>query len=187
MTTNPKPSISMAALQKFVDIVLSDRQITIESYSVSEFFEYCTGLGVRCHSHYTKDPGRFCDIIIQMDSYDDLASYQTARQNSDALDDDNSKYCYTPEDLPDTYVILISSRSALGADAPIRYVNKYLYLSSDDKLQPIDNGSYILYLNLNYRNTDSAIGKLISDFRDPNPETMFYKEFASIITARRKD
>ena len=88
-------------------------------------------------------------------------------------------------DLPEIYVIFITERDTVGDGRPVHH-----YSYRDDDVDADDeetarnphkvmNGrTHIIYVNGAYKDDESAIGKLMHDFRCDNADEMFYSELA---------
>lgn len=89
------------------------------------------------------------------------ASVQRARFNGAMLDitllEKGQKY----QELPERYTIFITEKDMFGANLPIYHAeNKITELENT----PLGDGGHIIYVNGEYRNVDTPIGKLMHDF-----------------------
>ena len=90
-------------------------------------------------------------------------------------------------DLPILYVIMVCDHDIIGNGRP---VNEFMYLNTDfykgneeieSKLEAhasMGGRTHILYVNGDYGDEGSDIGKLIHDFKCPNPDDMYFDNLA---------
>mgnify|MGYP007014994630 FL=1 len=79
----------------------------------------------------------------------------------------------TFRELKDSYVIFIYKHDKFKKGLPLYHVDRYI--KETDEV--FADGSHIIYVNGNYKGND-AIGQLISDFHQTNPENMHYDALA---------
>ena len=77
------------------------------------------------------------------------------------------------EELPETYVIFITREDTIGRNLPIYHIERMIKETKEE----INDGAHIIYVPASYV-SDTPLGKLMADFRNPNPNTMNYKEIA---------
>lgn len=78
------------------------------------------------------------------------------------------------EKLPETYVIFITSKDYWEQGLPIYTINRHI---EELKMLPFDDKAHIIYVNGEYIN-DTAIGKLMHDFKCSKPDDMCYPNLA---------
>lgn len=90
-------------------------------------------------------------------------------------------------DLPILYVIFVCEHDIIGNGRP---VNEFMYLNTDrfkgneeieSKIQEhtsMGGRTHILYVNGDYEDTDSEIGRLIHDFKCSKPDDMYFENLA---------
>lgn len=113
--------------------------------------------------------GKNYDIEVQR--ADKGAARKRARFLSAVLDsrmleagDDFSEIC-------DSYVIFITENDVLRRGLPLYHVNRHI---EELENAPFEDGNHIIYVNGAYKNDDSAIGKLMHDFRCTSSVDMYY-------------
>ena len=125
------------------------------------------------------EEGTLYDIEIQR--ADKGASPKRARYNGSMMDVDFLKKGDDFEKLPVRYVIFISENGYKCNGKPLRQFSNH----ADDDGEPLDDKSYIVYVNgKNEDNTE--LGKLMSDMRNPNPDTMNYELLSSVVSLFKK-
>ncbi len=89
------------------------------------------------------------------------ASVQRARFNSAMVDMTLLKKGGLHQELPDRYTIFITERDMFKKGLPAYHASNKI-----DELDnaPLNDGGYIVYINGQYRNIDTPIGKLMHDF-----------------------
>ena len=85
-------------------------------------------------------------------------------------------------ELVDTYVIFITQNDVLGMGLPVYHVERVVKETGLN----FGDGTHILYVNGSYE-SDSAIGKLMHDFRCTEPDDMHYKQLADVTRYLKKD
>ena len=117
------------------------------------------------------DPeGNMYDIEIQ--KADNGATRRRARYYSAAMDTENFDKGRGYEDLPESYVIFITSGDAIGAGKAIYEIDRYI----GGIMKPFDDGTHIIYVSTSLADEDTDLGRLIHDLRCPDPDKMFYNE-----------
>ena len=120
----------------------------------------------------TDSAGRKYDIEVQRESSD--ASPLRSRYHASAMDVENLQQGMDFDELPDTYVIFITEKDYFRLNQPVYKIQRIILNSG----KPFDDGSYILYVNGEYRD-NSDIGRLMHDFCCSNPEDMLIPELAA--------
>ncbi len=89
------------------------------------------------------------------------ASVQRARFNSAMVDMTLLKIGGLHQDLPDRYTIFITERDMFEKGLPAYHASNKI-----DELDnaPLNDGGFIVYINGQYRNIDTPIGRLMHDF-----------------------
>ena len=102
--------------------------------------------------------GRFFNVEVQTDSSG--APPQRARYYSDAVDTGHFPKGEDYNNLFDTYVIFITKEDVLGKGLPIYHVKRTI----DETGDAFNDGSYIIYVNGELTNDNTALGRLVHDF-----------------------
>ena len=77
------------------------------------------------------------------------------------------------KELKDSYVIFIYKHDKFRKGLPLYHIDRYVRETNE----LYDDGSHIIYVNGNYKG-DDEIGQLMKDFRQSNPEDMYYDTLA---------
>ena len=113
------------------------------------------------------------EINIEVQSNPEGAHIRRARYHSSMIDSRMLKEGQTFRELKDSYVIFIYKHDKFKKGLPLYHVDRYI--KETDEV--FADGSHIIYVNGNYKGSD-AIGQLISDFHQTNPENMHYDALA---------
>lgn len=140
------------------------------------------GRAVRLDVFARDKTGAYLNIEVQRNDKD--AVPQRARYNSSLIDANVVKKGTEFKDLPETYVIFITENDILGNGLPLYTVNRTIAETGEI----FDDKSHIIYVNSQITD-DTALGKLMSDFKCKNPEQMHYEVLsdASKLTKERED
>ena len=79
------------------------------------------------------------------------------------------------DDLPESYVIFITEDDKYGCGEPLYHIERKIE-ENDDAL--FEDGLHILYVNGEYRNVDTPVGRLMHDFHCTKSEDMYSKVLA---------
>lgn len=121
--------------------------------------------GVRFDVFCTDAEGREYDFEVQRD--DDGASPMRAHYNDCMLAYTHMQRGADWRDLPPTCVIMFTAHDTRKKNKPL---HRFRY--RDDDGDELGNGSEIIYVNGEYRDITTALGRLISDFHCANPSDM---------------
>lgn len=120
----------------------------------------------------TDSHGKIYDIEIQRSDLG--ADSWRARYYASILDVENLDEGQRFKDLPDTYVIFITERDYFGMGEPVYKIQRM----NETLGKPFGDGSYILYVNGEYRGDDD-IGRLMHDFCCADAGDMHFEQMAS--------
>ena len=163
---------NIKATQLLLNIILSETDIKV--YSVNAQYERKTVVGhsVKLDIYAEDNTGKRYDIEIQRS--DKGASAQRARYNSAVLDTYALESGKDYDEISETYVIFITENDVLKKNLPIYRIERKI-LETDELF---NDGSHIIFVNGQYRDTDSDIGRLMHDFRCTSADDMHYEELA---------
>ena len=75
-------------------------------------------------------------------------------------------------DLPESYVIFITERDALGEGKALYDIERTVKGSG----KSFGDGTHILFISADLADRDTDLGRLMEDLRCPDPERMHYRE-----------
>ena len=114
--------------------------------------------------------GTFYNVEIQRDNKG--ASPKRARYNLGQVDGIQLKEKQDPTELADVCVIFITEHDVFKKGAPIYCADRILSFCTTEGMQQdeFQDGSHIIYVNCAYPDDGTALGALISDFRQTDPD-----------------
>lgn len=121
--------------------------------------------------HALDEDGSEMDIEVQGNS--EGAHVKRARFHSSMVDSRMLRAGQKFRELKDSYVIFIYKHDKFQRGLPIYHIDRYV----SETREPFGDGAHIVYVNGNYTGEDE-IGKLMQDFRQADPDNMYYKELA---------
>lgn len=99
-----------------------------------------------------------------------------ARYNGGLIDSRELAKGTAFKELPETYIIFITENDVFHAGLPLYHVERTIQELS----RSFDDGMHILYVNGTCR-TDTALGKLMQDFFQPDAGKFNYRELAEMV------
>ena len=116
------------------------------------------------------------EIDIEVQGNSEGAHVRRARYHSSMVDSRMLKEGQAFRELKDSYVIFIYKHDKFRKGLPLYHVERYVGETNEQ----FRDGSHIIYVNGNYKGNDE-IGQLMQDFREKNPECMYYTELAESV------
>ena len=116
------------------------------------------------------------EIDIEVQGNSEGAHVSRARYHSSMVDSRMLKEGQAFRELKDSYVIFIYKHDKFRKGLPLYHVDRYVGETNEQ----FRDGSHIIYVNGNYKGNDE-IGQLMQDFREKNPECMYYTELAESV------
>ena len=142
-----------------LSIVLGRDNITVVSADTQVYISNIYGREVRLDVLARDENGNAFNVEVQRASAG--ASPQRARFNGAMVDSRLLKKGEDFEVIPDRYVIFIAETDVYHQGIPA-YHAQYTVKELDNA--PLGDGSYIIYINGQYRNLETPIGQLMHDF-----------------------
>ncbi len=110
---------------------------------------------------------------IEFQNADSGASLKRARYHGSLVDATTLETGQVPNDLPDTYIIFITTNDTLGFNLPICHINR----TFEETGQSCPDQLHIIYVNSSVQD-DTALGRLMHDLHCPNSQDMYSKILA---------
>ena len=156
-----------AASQKVLRTILEDDKIKV----VKAKTEY-TITGLASHSVQLDllamdSKGKYFNVEVQTESSG--APPQRARYYSAAVDTGHFPKGEDYGRIFNSYVIFITREDVLGKGLPIYHIQR----SIDETGEPFNDGSYIIYVNGELENSNTALGRLFHDFACINSNDIY--------------
>ena len=163
---------NIEATQLLLNIILSETDIKVCSVKAQCERKTIIGHSVKLDIYAEDNTGKRYDIEIQRS--DKGASAQRARYNSAVLDTYALEIGKDYKDISETYVIFITENDVFKKNYPLYRIERKI-LETDEFF---NDGSHIIFVNGQYKNTNTDIGKLMHDFRCTNADDMHYEALA---------
>ena len=110
---------------------------------------------------------------IEFQNADSGASLKRARYHGSLVDANTLETGQVPNELPDTYIIFITTNDTLGFNLPICHINR----TFKETGQSCPDQLHIIYVNSSVQD-DTALGRLMHDLHCPNSQDMYSKILA---------
>ena len=110
---------------------------------------------------------------IEFQNADSGASLKRVRYHGSLVDANTLETGQVPNDLPDTYIIFITTNDTLGFNLPICHINRRFVETG----QSCPDQLHIIYVNSSVQD-DTALGRLMHDLHCPNSQDMYSKILA---------
>jgi predicted HTH domain antitoxin len=101
------------------------------------------------------------EVVLEVERSKERATPRRARFTGSMVDSRLLKRGQDITELPDRYTIFITEEDEFEEGLPLYHAE---YTVSELKHSPLGDGSFIIYVNGQYRNPDTPIGKLMHDF-----------------------
>ena len=133
------------------------------------------GRSVRLDVYATDSTGKKYDIEIQR--ADRGAGEKRARYNQSIIDTNNLPAGKDTNDLPEVYIIFFTEHDVREKGLPVYHVERVVVETGE----LFNDGEHIIYVNGAYQDDGSALGSIISDFRESDPDKIRSKSLAKRI------
>ena len=157
---------------------IKDLKLTKDSTPQKDLKRLVGARGLCLDYHGVDTKGRQYDLEVQRD--DDGAKPKRVRYHASALDVENLDEGDDFEDLPTTYIIMLTEHDYWKKGKALYSVKKTI------EGEEYDDGQHILYVNASYKGKNK-IGKLMHDFMCSTPEEMYSKRLAERARYLKKD
>ena len=162
-------------------IILDKPDISVRRVKIQKLMKNLLGRDIWLDIDADDADGKEYNIEIQRANTG--AGRKRARYHSSILDAHLLKPGDNFDDLPETYVILITENDVIGRGLPLYFIERYIA----NMQEPFNDGEHIVYVNGAFRNDSTAIGKLMHDFFCTDPDDMNYKSLADKVRYYKED
>ena len=161
---------SVECASVMLSVLLCRDDLTVTEATTQKWIE-----GAESHSAkldvYARDArGNIFNVEIQRARKG--ASRKCARFYSAMIDSDALKKGTEYKELPESYVISITERDAIGKGKAVYEFDRYM----KGTWEPFEDGTHILFISADLADRDTDLGRLMEDLRCPDPERMHYRE-----------
>lgn len=144
--------------------ILDKNDLTVKCVTSQRELKNIYGRSVRLDVYATDSAGKRYDIEIQR--ADSGAGEKRARYNQSLMDANHLPAGADHESLPEIYVILFTENDVRGAGLPVYHIERMVMETG----KSFQDGEHIVYVNGAYQDDGSALGTLIADFRQSDPD-----------------
>ncbi|MCD7847566.1 MAG: PD-(D/E)XK nuclease family transposase [Oscillospiraceae bacterium] len=159
--------------QLLLRIILDDSDIAVIETVGQYEIKNPNGRSVRLDIHAVDANGQHFDVEVQRANIG--AGAERARLNSSMLDTKMANIGDKVPSLKPTYVIFITENDVLGGGFPLYHIDRRI---EELDYESFGDGSHIIYVNGEYKNDSTPIGKLIHDFHCTSADDMHYEILA---------
>lgn len=161
-------------VQLVVSIILNKSDIVVVEVWAQDTFTNLYGRTVRIDIYAKDSDGVRYDIEIQCKK--DGAGCKRARYHSSMLDANVHEFIGEDfEKLPKSIVIFICESDFFGKGLPLYSINRNVNETGEE----FPDEATIIYVNGENRDHNTALGRLVEDFFNPDPDTMNYDILAN--------
>ena len=152
-----------------LSVLLGRKDLKVTSATTQKWIEGGDKRSVKLDIYARDGSGRIYDVEIQRARKG--ASRKRARFYSAMLDADYLDKGGKFKELPESYVIFITERDALGEGKAVYDIERVMKGSG----KSFRDGTHILYISADLTDRDTDLGKLMHDLRCPDPERMHHR------------
>lgn len=147
-------------------ILLDDKSVYLEEVNVQADYRSLHGRGVVLDCVAGDDTGRIFNVEIQQDN--EGAHPKRARYHLGAMDTNILQTGESFDRLPETYVIFVTRRDALGLDLPIAHIDRIVRETGSE----FGDESHFVYVDSSKDSEDTELGRLMRDFNQRDAKDM---------------
>ncbi|MCI8388970.1 MAG: hypothetical protein HFE63_10980 [Clostridiales bacterium] len=164
---------NIKAVEVVLSIILERDDLRVLSAETQSEYKSTAMRSVTLDIRAVDDEGKIYDIEIQRSDHG--AGVRRARYHSSMIDRTLLEKGENFDSLVDTYVIFITERDKYGKGIPMYHIERKIS-ELDDEL--FGDGTHIIYVNGEYRDTGNPVGRLMHDFQCKCAGDMLLPELA---------
>ena len=157
-------------------IIMDKPELRVTELFVEKLLPNLSARNLRLDVLATDGDQKLCNIEVQRS--DGGAQPKRPRYHSALMDVQFLKPGMDPEQLPETYVIFITENDVLAQGLPLYHIDRFVTETG----ALFRDQAHILYANAAYTG-DGAFGRLMHDFRESDPDKMYYSILADRVRA----
>ena len=146
-----------------IRVILNRDDISVIDSKAQFFMSNVYGRGLRLDIFAKDNDGNAYHFEVERSK--ERASAQRARFTGAMVDSRLLKRGQDFKEIPERYTVFITEEDRFSKGLPAYHAN---YTIEELDHAPLGDGSHIIYVNGEYRNTDTPIGKLMHDFSCKN-------------------
>ena len=159
--------------QLILNIILDRNDLTVTEVRAQKIMKNLQGRDVWLDIFASDTQGARYNVEVQRADFG--ADRKRARHHSSMMDADMLKSGEEYHELNESYVIFITENDVIGKGFPIYHIERYV---DECDFLPFNDGEHIIYVNGALKPSDTAIGRLMSDFFCTDAKDMNYKELS---------
>lgn len=159
--------------QLLLNIILDRTDLTVTEVRAQKVMKNLQGRDVWLDIYAQDAQGVRYNVEVQR--ADKGADRKRARYHSSMMDADMLKPGEDYSELGESYVIFITENDVIGSGLPIYHINRHII---ECDYLPFNDGEHIIYVNGAMKPSDTALGRLMSDFFCTEAKDMNYKELS---------
>lgn len=159
--------------QLLLNIILDRTDLTVTEVRAQKVMKNLQGRDVWLDIYAQDAHGVRYNVEVQR--ADKGANRKRARYHSSMMDADMLKPGEDYSELGESYVIFITENDVIGSGLPIYHINRHII---ECDYLPFNDGEHIIYVNGAMKPSDTALGRLMSDFFCTEAKDMNYKELS---------
>lgn len=142
-----------------LNVIMGRNDLVIRRIETQHTIPNLYARGVRFDVFATDSKGREYDFEVQ--NANDGAIPRRARYNSGMMDYRCLSKGADWSDLPETYVIFITTKDVLKHNKALYHIDRIIKEVDDD----FEDGAHIIYVNGEYDDINTELGRMLSDFK----------------------
>ena len=158
-----------------LQIVLKQKELRVKGQVIQKDYKNLQGRSAVLDCVAETTDGRLLNIEIQQEK--EGASPKRARYYSGLLDMNKLRPGQDFDELPESYVIMITRGDILGYAQPIYYVSRMIH-GQNVSFAPFPDDSHIIYVDVDKTNETTELGKLMHDFWCKKASDMYHPVLA---------
>lgn len=155
-----------------LQIIMGKDDLKVTDVIAQQELKNLYGRSVRLDVYAIDATGKRYDIEIQR--ADEGAGEKRARYNQSIMDTNHLPAGADPKSLPEVYIIFFTENDVRRNGLPIYHIERVIMETGE----LFEDGEHIIYVNGAYKEDDSKLGVLISDFRESDPDKVKTKALA---------
>lgn len=173
---------NIPATQKMINIILNRNDIIVKSVTVQkvQINPLVGGYNVRLDIFAEDNKGNHYNFEVQR--ADAGAGKSRARFLSAALDQRMLRHRERFEDIKDSFVIFITENDVFKKGLPLYHISRRF----EEFDEWFNDGNHIIYANAAFKGESDDIGKLMHDFREKDPDKMYFSELRDGVSHFKK-
>ena len=149
-----------------LNVIMERNDLVVRRIETQHTIPNLYARGVRFDVFATDSEGREYDFEVQ--NANDGAIPRRARYNSGMMDYRCLSKGADWSELPETYVIFITAKDVLEHNKSLYHIDRTIKEVDDD----FEDGAHIIYVNGEYDDINTELGKMLSDFKCLNASEM---------------